>query len=216
MSEIVSDYGPLLVFLLIAGQCVGLGVLPGNTALIAGAVLASRGRFSIETVIAAGALGGIVGGGLGYWVGLRGGRLLVDRFLPARLEPLLEKTEVFLARRGMLAVFCARFLAGVKVVVAPAAGLARMPWWPFLLAYSAASISVALLYGLGAYYAGEATVALAERYGFLASLPLLAAGGLLGLGWLLVRRGHFAAPLGLPSTRGSDAPEPGDEQPPAR
>src|SRR5689334_24694251 len=55
--------------------------LPGETALIAFAVLASQGQYGIEWVIVAAAAGAIVGDNLGYWlIGRLGGRALFRRW----------------------------------------------------------------------------------------------------------------------------------------
>src|ERR671938_1914326 len=58
--------------------------LPGETALIAAGILASEGRLEIELVILVGAAAAIVGDNVGFWIGRRGGRRLLE--LPGPLE----------------------------------------------------------------------------------------------------------------------------------
>ena len=63
---------------LVAGESSGLP-LPGETALIAAAILASRGKLAIEAVIVIAASAAIVGDNLGYVLGRHGGRRLLVR-----------------------------------------------------------------------------------------------------------------------------------------
>lgn len=186
MTAFLEDYGLLVLFACVAGQAAGIGPLPGRTALATAAVLAARGHFSLTAVLAVATVAECVGGYVGYWVGARGGRPLVDRFLPSRLEPLVSQTEVFFARRGAQAVFWARFIPGLKVLAAPVAGLVRMPWWRFVAWHTPAAVIITVIYGVLAYSAGEATVALIERYGLMIVIPLgLLSGAFL---YLVVRK----------------------------
>lgn len=55
--------------------------LPGEAALVAFAVLASQGHYSIGVVIGVTAAAAIIGDNLGYWViGRWGGRALFNRW----------------------------------------------------------------------------------------------------------------------------------------
>jgi membrane protein DedA with SNARE-associated domain len=82
--------------------------------------------------------------------------------------------EQFFESHGTKAVFLARFLPGLKVVACPAAGAFRMAPLPFALWHAAASISFALLFGLTAFWAGEAAIQLMERWGiYAAAIPAL-------------------------------------------
>ena len=60
------------------GESSGVPI-PGETALIAAAVLASQGKLQIELVIALAAAGAIVGDNIGYLIGRKGGRWLLER-----------------------------------------------------------------------------------------------------------------------------------------
>src|SRR6516162_5339883 len=61
-----DQWALLVMFALLTLESFGLP-LPGETALIACAVLASQGKLSIAWVIAVGVLAAIVGDNLGYW-----------------------------------------------------------------------------------------------------------------------------------------------------
>ena len=195
-----SQLALLLMFVLLALESFGLP-LPGETALIACAVLASQGALPLAWVIVVAILAAVIGDNLGYWVARKGGRQLLYRYrLTHRYaEQYLPRGERFFARHGGKAVFLGRFVAVLRVTAAWCAGLSRMHWWRFLAWNAAGGIVWATGVGLIAYYLGDAAAHAIGRYG------LFAAGGALvlaGLGYLIVRRlerrviGNEAGPSG--------------------
>jgi membrane-associated protein len=95
---------------------------------------------------------------------------------------LLAQADAFFARHGTKSVFLARFLPGFKVVVAPAAGVARMRFTAFAAWHLLGAVVFALTFGLLGYFAGAAAVNLVEEAGLyvaaaLAAVALLAAAG---------------------------------------
>src|SRR3954453_11643410 len=76
-------------------------VLPGQSAVMAGGLLASHGRAPIELVLAAAVLGAVVGPSLGYGVGRKWGQAMRDR-LPQRLVRRVDlaRTEELLRTLG--------------------------------------------------------------------------------------------------------------------
>jgi len=195
-----SQLALLLMFVLLALESFGLP-LPGETALIACAVLASQGALPLAWVIVVAILAAVIGDNLGYWVARRGGRQLLyrDRLTHRYAEQYLPRGERFFARHGGKAVFLGRFVAVLRVTAAWCAGLSRMHWWRFLAWNAAGGIVWATGVGLIAYYLGDAAAHAIGRYG------LFAAGGALvlaGLGYLIVRRlerrviGNEAGPSG--------------------
>ena len=79
MTHTLTTYGLGLLFLLVLLESGGLP-LPGETALIAASILASRGHFDIVVVIAVAAAAAIVGDNGGYYVGRRWGRKILARW----------------------------------------------------------------------------------------------------------------------------------------
>ena len=186
MTGIIEDYGLIVLFAVIALQAAGGAGLPGKTALVVAAVLAADGRLPILGVLGVAAAAIVAGGALGYAIGRFAGRRLVERpFLKQRCEKPLGLAEAFFHTHGGKAVFFARFLPGLKVIAAPAAGICRMPVARFAVWHVAAAIVFSLLFGVTAYYAGEAAIEVVERFGLYALAPLvvLAAGA-----WLAYRR----------------------------
>jgi membrane protein DedA with SNARE-associated domain len=161
--------------------------VPGETALIACAVLASTGSLSISVVIVVAVVAAIVGDNLGYWVARKGGRpwLMRHRLTRRYAEQFLPRGERFFARHGGKAVFFGRFIAVLRVTAAWIAGLSHMHWWSFLAWNAAGAVVWATSVGVISFYLGDAAASALSRYG------LFAAGGALllaALGFLVVRR----------------------------
>jgi membrane protein DedA with SNARE-associated domain len=164
VEHVVDHYGLAFLFAIVALESAGVWV-PGETALIAASVLASRGHFSIAAVIGLAALGAILGDNAGYWIGRVYGRRLFKRF--ERLDAILPRAERFFRRHGGKAVFLARFLAGLRVTGAWMAGISHMDWWRFLAWNAAGGIVWATAVGLVAFYLGRAAADLIAGFGLL-------------------------------------------------
>lgn len=133
-AEWISQYGYVALATLVFLESAGLP-LPGEAALLAAAFAAAHGTLSLPVVVLIAAISGILGDNLGYLIGRKFGRRWLERngrwiFLsPARLE----RMDAFFARFGPAAVALARFVTGVRVIAAVAAGAAGMAWRRFLL-----------------------------------------------------------------------------------
>jgi len=165
VNHLLLDYGLVLLFLLVGVEAAGIP-LPGETALVAAAVLA-HDHWGIEWVIVVAAAGAIVGDNTGYWIGRVGGRKLIERFKFTRryAERALPPSERFFARHGGKTIFLARFIALLRITAAWLAGVTRMSWWRFFLWNAAGGIVWATGVGLLAYYAGKAAGDAVGRYG---------------------------------------------------
>jgi membrane protein DedA with SNARE-associated domain len=176
--------GYLVLVLLIAGESAGLPI-PGETALLTGGVLASRGDLSIELVIILAAAAAIVGDNIGYAIGRVGGRRLIvggGPFQSQRLQ-LVERSEPFFARHGPKAVFLGRWFAGLRIAAAWMAGIARMPWPLFLFYNAAGGIAWAATIGLLAYALGSSVDHLVTSFGVVGLV-----GALVFVGGVVVMR----------------------------
>jgi membrane protein DedA with SNARE-associated domain len=173
MQSLVRDYGLFILFLLIAMESAGIP-LPGETALVAAGVLASRGDLNIAAVISAAAVAAILGDNIGYWVGRLGGRKLLQQWslLDRHAARVLPWSERFFARHGGKTIFLARFIAVLRVTAAWLAGISKMHWWEFFLWNAAGGIVWAVGVGLVAYYAGQAAGAAIGHYGLIAGAAI--------------------------------------------
>jgi membrane protein DedA with SNARE-associated domain len=171
VTHFIDDYGLWFLFAIVCLESAGLW-LPGETALIAAAVLAAKGHLSIAGVIGVAAVAAIIGDNIGYWIGREGVRRLIERYdwLRRRGERILPPAERFFERHGGKAVFLARFFGGLRVTGAWMAGITRMSWWRFLFWNAAGGIVWAFGVGLLAYYAGKAAADALARYGVYAAI----------------------------------------------
>ncbi len=183
-----SWLGYLLLAALVGGESTGIP-LPGETALIAGGVLASQGKLSLPLVIATAAAGAIVGDNLGYVLGRKGARRLLER--PGRLEAgrreLLRRGEAFFDRHGGKTVFLGRWLPFLRITAAWLAGANHMPWPRFLAWNAAGGIAWATSVGVLAYFVGEAAIAVIHTAGYVA-LGLFAVVVIAVVSWMLYKR----------------------------
>lgn len=175
MSGLVHHYGLLALFVIVMLESGGVP-LPGETALVAAGVFASRGRLDITAVIAVAALAAIVGDNLGYWIGRTGGRRLLERwrFVSRFFERALPWSERFFRRHGPKTIFLARFFSVLRVTAAWMAGVAHMRWGTFFFWNAAGGICWALLVGLVSYYAGQAAADAISHYGLIGGAAIVA------------------------------------------
>jgi phosphatidylglycerol lysyltransferase len=173
LTSLVEHLGPVAYLLVLLGVGVeSMGVpIPGETVLVAAALLAlpGAGRLDPALVAAAACLGAVVGDNLGYAVGRRWGRRLVrvrvlDRLYDERRVAIAER---FFRRYGMLAVFLGRFVAILRILAGPLAGMNRMPWPRFLVAnVLGAAVWVGAVV-CTVRLAGPSAVSLVSRSGYL-------------------------------------------------
>jgi membrane protein DedA with SNARE-associated domain len=149
--------------------------LPGETALITAAFLASQGHFDIVLVIVLAAVAAIVGDNIGYWLGRLGGRRLLMRWglLARYAERALPAGERFFAKHGGKTIFLARFLAVLRIFGAWIAGMTRMDWGRFLFWNAAGGICWATGFGLAAYYFSKGAIEAVARWGTIAGIVAL-------------------------------------------
>ncbi|HMD51664.1 MAG TPA: DedA family protein [Solirubrobacteraceae bacterium] len=182
VQHLVDVAGYPLLFLIVMGESSGVPV-PGETALIAGSVLASQGKLQIEIVIAVAATAAIVGDNIGYVIGRKGGRWVLERpgaFHRQRLE-VLRIGEPFFEQHGPKAVFLGRFVLALRVWASWLAGATHMRWRVFFLWNALGGITWAFAVGLFAYFLGSSAGNAIETFGFfgLAAVVIAIVSGLL-------------------------------------
>jgi len=203
VDELVRTAGYPLLFLLVMSESSGVPV-PGETALISAAVLASQGKLQIAIVIVLAATAAIVGDNIGYLIGRKGGRWALER--PGRFErqrqDMLLVGEPFFARHGPKAVFFGRFVLGLRVWASWLAGATRMHWRSFAFWNALGGICWATAIGLIAYALGSSAGNVIEAFALygLAALAL----GLISL-FVAHRRQRRARKRSQLATEGDDA-----------
>jgi membrane protein DedA with SNARE-associated domain len=148
---------------------------PGETALVLAAVLASQGKLQIWLVILIGVSSAIVGDNLGYALGRRLGRDVLESagpFHDFRLE-LIASGDAFFAKHGAKAVFLARWIALVRFAAAWLAGINQMRFRDFFFWNALGGISWGVTYGLVGYFAGKTAANAISTFGLYAFAALL-------------------------------------------
>jgi membrane-associated protein len=131
-------------------------VFPGELALVLGGVIAGQGHVPVLAVAAAGIAGAAAGDTIGYLVGERWGRRILDstigRFVRAER---LDRAQHALSRRGGWAVLVGRFTVALRVLVPGLAGMGRMPYRRFLLANLTGAVLWGAMMVAAGYLAGN-------------------------------------------------------------
>jgi membrane protein DedA with SNARE-associated domain len=184
VTHLLTTYGLVLLFAVVAIESMGVP-LPGETAIIAAAVLAStKHHFSLVEVIVVAAAAAIIGDNIGYWIGRLGGRRLLERWGPLKryADRVLPIAERFFARHGGKAVFLGRFVSVLRVTAAWLAGITDMSWWRFFLWNALGGVIWAAAVASVAYYAGKAAADAIGHYGAYAggAVVVLLVLGLIG------------------------------------
>jgi membrane protein DedA with SNARE-associated domain len=108
-----SEY--IILFALVA--LLGAGIPgPGDAALIAAGTLAGDGRLNIWIVLADAMAAWMLGSVIGFWVGLRGGRKLLDHpghFEKSRLKLLAKGDRTFARYNFLASVIMPAFVSGI-------------------------------------------------------------------------------------------------------
>jgi membrane-associated protein len=176
VGHLVETLGYPLLFLVVMAESSGVPV-PGETGLITAAVLASQGKMQIELVIVVAAAAAIVGDNIGYQIGRRGGRWLLQR--PGRFRrqrgEVLALGEPFFEKHGPKAVFFGRFLLGLRVWASWLAGATKMRWGAFFQWNALGGICWATGIGLLAYFLGNAAGNAISTFGLYGVVALVIA-----------------------------------------
>ncbi len=189
----LSAYGYPVLFAVVLAENAGLPV-PGETAVLVAGLLASRpgSPLSIVWVIVATVAAAVLGDNLGFWLGRRWarGRLRQGKRFLFLTPKTLQSVEGYFEHYGTLTIFFARFVAGLRVVAALAAGTSRMAWPRFLLANAGGAVAWAVSMALLGYYFGHSWQALHRWLGRGLLIILGCAVLLIGLPylWRRVRR----------------------------
>ncbi len=183
MTHFVASYGLWVVFAVVFLEVAGLPFIPGETALITAAALASQGHGNIVAIIALAIVAAVLGALFGYLVGHRWGREVLGRWpwFERVTRKGVERSQEFFDRHGSKAVFLGRFVPVLRATLGWMAGIARMRFRSFLLWNVVGAAAWGCLIGLLAYYVGEAVINAVERdlgigIGAIAAIVLLLAG----------------------------------------
>ncbi len=126
----LDHYGYFAIALLLLLENIGIPVIPGELALIAGAVFAGTGRAGLNIVLVGivAVAAAVIGAEIGYLIGRFAGRELVLRYGKyVLLRPEhLDRAEAVVSRYGGIVVVVARFIVGLREANGIIAGITQM------------------------------------------------------------------------------------------
>jgi membrane protein DedA with SNARE-associated domain len=142
---------------------------------LVGGFLAGNHQLSYPLVLIDAAAGAAIGGTIGYWIGRKGGWILLLRLgkLLRLQESQLEDLRRQFSENGGKAVFFGRFIAILRVFASPLAGIVEMPFWKYMAynlagALAWASVMVSLAYFAGKLVPLEKLISLASQFAAVA------------------------------------------------
>jgi membrane protein DedA with SNARE-associated domain len=165
----LATYGYLAIFVIVGMESAGIP-MPGETVLVASAILAGEGKLHLWGVIGAAAAGAVFGDNCGYWVGREFGFPIAYRYgRYVRLdERRLKLGQYLFLRHGGAIVFFGRFVAVLRAFAAFLAGVNRFNWERFFFFNAAGGIVWATIFGSGGYLLGKAFESYAKPVGLAA------------------------------------------------
>ena len=135
LRGLLAHYGYRAVAGALLLENAGLPV-PGETVLLLASLLAfSEHRLQLPYIILVGIVAATVGDNIGFAIGFYGGRPLLERYRKTlRIRPAtIARGEDLFRRYGAATIFVARFIAGMRVIAGPLAGVLRMDWRKFAI-----------------------------------------------------------------------------------
>ena len=150
----LASYGYWAIAITLLLENAGLPV-PGETILLLASFVAFSDRsLHLPTIILVATCAAVIGDNLGYWIGHRGGRRLIERYQHIIGRNAIARGERLFARYGPMTIFFARFIAGLRIIAGPLAGVLGMNWpkfavWNFLGAIVWVSVISSIGYFLG-------------------------------------------------------------------
>jgi membrane protein DedA with SNARE-associated domain len=129
-----SSWAYVAVFSIVAVDAF-FPLVPGETSVITGGILASNGELHIALVFVAGMAGAIAGDNFSYFLGSHFDRRLRDRVFKS--EKTKERRRWAcrqLAERGPVIIAVSRFIPGGRTAVTFSSGALDYPWRRFIAA----------------------------------------------------------------------------------
>ncbi len=143
-------YSGVVLLMAIESACIPL---PSEIIMPFAGYLVSKGQFNLWVVGLAGAVGCVLGSLVAYWVGMYGGRPLIEKYgrylLVSRHD--LDLADRWFASYGEVIIFTSRLLPAIRTFIAFPAGVARMNLTRFVIYTFAGSLP----WCIGLAYVGQ-------------------------------------------------------------
>jgi membrane protein DedA with SNARE-associated domain len=180
LIESLLGLTPTTIYLLIAALCWAeaaffLGFLtPGEFAVAAGGILASRGQVAFLALVGVVVVGTMAGNATGYFLGRRWGTGVLEwPPLQKLFGSPIHKAQDFMRRRGEWAIVLGRLTTPTRIMVPFLAGSSRLPYPRYVLFDLPATIVWALAWTILGFTLGESWELLQDVAGTAAFLVLI-------------------------------------------
>jgi len=145
INTLIAQYG-------YAALVIG-SIAEGETITLLGGVAAHQGLLRFPLVVAAVALGGMIGDQLLYLLGVRFGPTILRRF--SRHQKKIDRAQQLIQRHPYLFVIGTRFMYGFRIIGPLLIGASRLPPKIFLPLNIVGAIVWALIFTTLGYVGGE-------------------------------------------------------------
>ncbi|MCB5701610.1 DedA family protein [Megasphaera elsdenii] len=134
LLQLMESYGYMAMFIAMALENANIPI-PSEVVLGFAGFLISQQIFSFWTTFAVACIAGVVGSIISYWLGSYGGRPLLLKYGKYIFfnERKFRMAEDLFNKYGGIAVIICRCLPGVRTFISFPAGVARYPFWKFIL-----------------------------------------------------------------------------------
>lgn len=135
LRSFLANYGYWAVAATLLLENAGLPV-PGETILLLASFSAfSEHRLRLLWIVVTAIIAATIGDNIGFAIGHFGGRPLLARYVRTfhLSHRAIQRAEELFQHYGAATVFLARFVAGLRVVAGPLAGVLRMHWKKFFI-----------------------------------------------------------------------------------
>lgn len=160
VGNAIAHWGYIAVFVMTALEGFGFFFIPGETTLMAAAIVAGHtGRLDIIVVLLAAICGAIIGDNFAFLMGRHFGFPLLRRYghIIHVDEKRLKFIQYLFLKYGKPIVFIGRFVVILRAWEAFLAGANALPWRTFAPVNAAAIVVWACVWGLGAWAVGQAS-----------------------------------------------------------
>jgi len=171
--------------------------IPEEMPIVAAGILSHQGLARWWLALPICLLGVVSGDVVLYWIGRRWGERVLDWRVVRRVltAPRAERLKQAYRQHAMKTVATARHVAGLRAAAFLTAGIARVPFWKFVLADAgAAAVSVPFAFALAYFFADQVGAILADVRRVERWLALAALIGLTGVVVVYVVRGNRRVP----------------------
>ena len=130
----MESYGYIAMFMAMVLENANIPI-PSEVVLGFAGFLISQQIFSFWTTFAVACVAGLVGSVISYWLGSYGGRPLLLKYGKYIFfnERKFRMAEDLFNKYGGIAVIICRCLPGVRTFISFPAGVARYPFWKFII-----------------------------------------------------------------------------------